>query len=189
MNDRTSEKHVCSHRHAFFLDNIVRMLFQSPKRIVGRYIEPGQTVIDIGCGPGFFTLAMAEMVGEEGRVIAVDLQREMLDKVRKKSRKAGLASRIELHQCGEDRLGLEDDLRADFILVFYVLHEVASPALLLTELKQLLKEKGRVLIVEPPFHVSKKKFKEFLAKARQAGFTLVDYPRQKGGRSVLLAVR
>jgi ubiquinone/menaquinone biosynthesis C-methylase UbiE len=54
------------------------------------------TVLDFGCGPGFFTLPMAQMVGASGHVMAVDLQAEMLEKPREKLRATELAGRISL---------------------------------------------------------------------------------------------
>ena len=78
---------VCSHDHSFFLDNFIRRLIQNPRKIVGEYIHNGDTVVDLGCGPGYFSIDMAKMVGESGHVIAVDLQPEMLEKVKKKAKK------------------------------------------------------------------------------------------------------
>jgi len=60
------------------LDNGFRKLFQNPAKILGSYIWPGMTVIDIGFGPGTFTLTMAKMVGEKGTVKAIDVQSEMV---------------------------------------------------------------------------------------------------------------
>ncbi len=131
------EQAICSHKHAFFLDNIARMLLQSPRRILGAYIMPGQTVIDLGCGPGFFTLEMAKIVGPEGRVVGVDIQLEMLDMVKKKAEKKGFHKHIHLHQCQENTLAFETDFKADFILAYYMIHEVKNQETLFTELKQL----------------------------------------------------
>jgi ubiquinone/menaquinone biosynthesis C-methylase UbiE len=72
------------------LDNPIRRLIHKPQKILGGYIESGQTVLDIGCGPGTFSLAMAEIVGESGKVIAVDVQEEMLQIVREKAARHGL---------------------------------------------------------------------------------------------------
>ncbi len=88
--------HVCPHQISFFLDNWIRRLIQPPGKIVGPYIQEGNTVIDMGCGPGYFTIDMAKIVGPEGRVIAVDIQAKMLERVRKKAQKHGLAERIDL---------------------------------------------------------------------------------------------
>ena len=73
------KNHICPHKFSFMLDNIFRRRLQHPRKIVGEYLRPGDTVIDLGCGPGFFTIDMAKVVGPTGKVIAVDLQRSMLD--------------------------------------------------------------------------------------------------------------
>ena len=178
--------HVCNARFAFALDNFIRRLFQKPEKITGPYIRPGDTVIDIGCGPGFFTIDMAKMVGDAGRVVAVDLQRKMLEKVKKKAGKYGLAKRIVPHRCAQDGLGLDNDIKADFILAFYMVHETPDPGQFLSEVRPLLNDQGRFLIVEPRFHVSKNKFEKFAGYAVDAGFTTIDRPAGKGGRSLLL---
>lgn len=188
MNKTTCGKDVCSHKHSFILDNFIRRLFQRPGRIVGEYISPGDTVIDLGCGPGFFTIEMAKKVGEQGKVIAVDLQKEMLEKVRCKAEKLGLFSRVQLHQCAQDQIGLANDVKADFILAFYMVHETPDQKAFLAQTKSLLKPDGRLLIVEPRFHVSRGKFSRMQEDAAEAGFTILDMPEKKGGWSLLLSI-
>lgn len=188
MNTTTYSKDVCSHKHAFALDNFIRRIFQRPEKIVGEYIAPGDTVIDIGCGPGFFTLDMAVMVGETGSVIAVDLQKEMLKKVEKKAVKRGLDSRITLHQCPQDSIGLPHGIQANFILAYYMVHETPDQKAFLNQARTLLKPDGRLLIVEPRFHVSRKKFSRMQEDAKASGFTISDIPGKKGGWSVLLSI-
>ena len=53
-------------------------------------------MLDVGCGMGLFSLAMAKLVGDQGQVIAVDLQQKMLDVLRRRAEKAGVADRIQL---------------------------------------------------------------------------------------------
>ena len=60
------------------LDNIIRRWLQNPQKILRPYLKEGMTVLDIGCGPGFISIDMAQMVGESGQVISVDLQEGML---------------------------------------------------------------------------------------------------------------
>src|SRR5512137_583338 len=98
--------HVCPWWLARALDNPIRRLIHSPKEILGRYIEPGQTVLDLGCGSGTFTIAMARMIGEAGKVIAVDVQDEMLQIVRQKAVKEGLDSRIITYKSEPGRIGI-----------------------------------------------------------------------------------
>ncbi len=97
---------VCPWGVGYFIDNPVRRLFHDPCKILGNYLNPGMTVMDIGCGMGFFSIAMAKMVGEKGRIIAVDPQPQMLDVLRKRARTAGVAERIQTHQCGQALSGL-----------------------------------------------------------------------------------
>lgn len=188
MNSTISERnHVCSYRHAFSLNNVLRRLIQPPVKIIGEYIQPGDTVMDIGCGPGFFTFPMADLVGDNGKVVAIDLQPEMLDKI---SRKLNASEkRIVLHKSKAETLGLASDVQADFILAYYMVHETPDQLVLFTEIKQHLKSGGEILVVEPPFHVNKKEFAQTMLIAEKAGLRVVEKPKKKGGMSALLTSR
>jgi ubiquinone/menaquinone biosynthesis C-methylase UbiE len=167
--------HICSWKIAFALDNPIRRIIHNPQKIMGEYIEPGQTVLDLGCGPGTFSIAMAKMVGESGKVIAVDVQEEMLQIVRKKAAQQGLESRIVTHKSGPDRIGLSE--KVDFALAFYMVHEVPNAKAFLKEISSMLKPKGKLLVVEPMFHVSATAFGRTIDIARQAG--LIRFSRSK----------
>jgi len=132
-------------------------------------------VADIGCGPGFFSIDIARMVGSSGRVIAADLQEGMLAKLKEKIRGTELEERITLHKCREDKIGVSESV--DFALAFYMVHEVPDQTGFFNEIKSILKQNGRFLIVEPPFHVSRKAFEETIEKARAAGLKLVERPK------------
>ena len=192
MAASVSENNVCSHQHSFALDNFFRRLVQSPKRILAPYLNSGDTAIDLGCGPGFFTLPMAELVGPTGLVIGVDLQQEMLARVNDKLvklRNRSSAAQVLLHQCSENDLGLDDSIRADFVLAYYMVHETPDQHSFLQQVKKILKPTGTFLIVEPPFHVSRKQFAQTLRCADQADLALIDRPKRKGGFSALLTAR
>jgi len=178
---------ICSHTCSFVLDNFLRRLIQDPKKIVGEYIKKGDIVVDLGCGPGYFSTAMAEIAGESGRVISVDLQPEMLEKVKIKARRLNLLNRITFHNCPQDQIGLGKDIAADFVLAFYMVHETPDHKKFLQEVKTFLKKGGKCLIVEPRFHVSKKKFQQVIQDAENIGFTVLDTPLKKGGRSLLVS--
>ncbi|TFG78425.1 MAG: class I SAM-dependent methyltransferase [Chrysiogenales bacterium] len=179
------KKHrICPVEHAGVLDFNFRKLLQNPQKILRPYIREGMTVLDLGCGPGFFTMEMARLVGETGKVIAADLQQGMLEKVKEKIQNTVFADIIELHQCLPDRVGLSQ--KFDFILVFYMLHEVPDQEKFLREIQALLKPQGRILLVEPSFHVSRHEFLESIALMNQAGFAVAAQPRILFSRTVAL---
>jgi ubiquinone/menaquinone biosynthesis C-methylase UbiE len=175
---------VCPVERAGSLDNRVRRWFQNPQKILGPYIDDGMTVLDIGCGPGFFTIDMAHLAGDSGRVFAVDLQEGMLQKLRKKIQGTEIEARFTLQKCEHDTIGINEPV--DFILVFYMFHEVTNQKKFLGEITSILKPNGRVLLVEPPFHVSKADFREVIGKARHAGLVPVERPKVFLSKAVVL---
>jgi len=66
------DNRVCPVERAGRLNNRIRRWLQNPQKIVRPYVKEGITVLDMGCGPGFFSIDMAQMVGKSRRVIAVD---------------------------------------------------------------------------------------------------------------------
>lgn len=156
---------VCSYKMAGFFDSKIRKLFQNPEKILSPYINKGMTVLDLGCGPGFFTIEMAKIVGETGKVVGADLQEEMLSKVKSKIQGTNLEDIIELHNTQKDSIGLNE--KFDFILVFYMLHEVPNQDKTLKKLHDLLNNQGKLLIVEPKGHVSKKDFEKSISLMKQ----------------------
>lgn len=182
MADKSTD--VCPYQKAWTLDNWIRRLLQNPYKIVGAYVKEDQTVLDLGCGPGFFSLAMAKMVGEKGKVISVDIQDEMLQILKNKSELKGLNSRIVLHKAQPEKLGISE--MVDFALAFYMVHEVPDKKSFLSEVASHLKPEGRFLIVEPKFHVSKFDFDSTLEVARSAGLEQISEPKISFDRTVLL---
>ena len=175
---------VCPVALAGGLDNRVRRWFQNPRRVLGPYIREGMTVLDFGCGPGFFSLDLASMVGPSGRVIAADLQEGMLRKLRAKSDGTELEARITVHQCEKDRLGVS--LHVDFALAFWVIHELPDQRAFFAEIKTILNPQGRLLVVEPPIHVSRKAFEASIGLAEIEGFAVMERPHVRFSRAALL---
>lgn len=166
---------VCPVERAGRLDNRIRTWLQNPRKILAPYVREGMTVLDVGCGPGFFSIEMARMAGKSGRVIAVDFQQGMLDKLMDKIKGSELEARITLHKCSENSIGVMD--KVDFALAFYLLHEIPNQQEFFDEIRTILKPDGQVLVVEPPFHVSKKAFEKTIEKACDTGLTSVGRPR------------
>ena len=175
---------MCPVERAGSLDNSIRRWLQDPRKILAPYIEEGMTVLDLGCGPGFFSIDMAQMVGKSGRVIATDLQEGMLQKLRDKIQRTELEERITLHKCEEDKIGISADV--DFVLAFYMVHEVQDQEDFFKQIGSILKPNGQLLIVEPPFHVSKTEFEKTVNKARDAGFTPVRRPKVFLSKAVIM---
>ena len=124
------------------------------------------------------------MVGRSGKVIAADLQQGMLEILGKKLQGSGLEERVQLHKCGKDRLGVKE--RVDFVLAFYMVHEVPDQSKFLEEVRSILRPGGKMFLVEPKFHVSKKGFELTLKNARNAGFRPIGTKRVLFSRAVLL---
>jgi ubiquinone/menaquinone biosynthesis C-methylase UbiE len=150
---------------------------QNPEQLLAPYLRKGMTVLEPGPGMGFFTLPMAALVGASGRVVALDLQEKMLEKLRRRANKAGVQKQIEARVVGPESMGLED-LRgkADFALAFAVVHEVPSAERFFAELAAALKTGGQCLLAEPGGHVSEEVFAKELEAAAKAGFQLVSRP-------------
>jgi ubiquinone/menaquinone biosynthesis C-methylase UbiE len=175
---------VCPVERAGGLDNRIRRWIHNPQKILGPYVEEGMTAMDVGCGPGLYAIEMALMVGPTGRVIAVDLQDGMLQLVRNKVTGTEIENRMVLHKCEERSLGLSEEI--DFVLAFYMVHELPDQSAFFNEIHANLKPTGRLLVVEPPFHVSKRAFEETINNARNAGFKVTDEPKVLLSKTALL---
>jgi ubiquinone/menaquinone biosynthesis C-methylase UbiE len=106
-------------------------------------IKRGDTVLDVGCGRGGFTVAAAEMVGPEGKVFALDVHPLAIKLVRTEIRRSVLAN-VETIQ-SDGPTGLADE-SVDVVLLYDVFHDLASPETVLAELARVMKP-GAVLSV------------------------------------------
>lgn len=186
LREKTPETQVCwySFWHILMLDNPIRRFLQDPEKILNGHIRPGMTVIDIGCGPGDFTRTMRKMAGQDGQVIAIDLQQEMLRHAQEKCSGVKGGAPVTWHQCRPDSLGIT--VQADFALSFYMVHEVPDAKRLFCEVFQSLTSGGRYLIVEPVFHVEESGFAGMLEAVQRAGFIVREQPPLRLSRAVLL---
>ena len=179
--------HVCPWWGGYFIDNPLRRLVHKPEKIFGPYLRPGMDVMDVGCGMGLFSIAMAKMVGSEGRVIAVDLQPKMLEAVARRAHRAGVADWIQLHRCEADNLGLA--VNVDFALAFAMVHEVPDTRRFLEQVHGCLKPGGKFFVAEPRLHVRAAKFEAMVKIAEDLGFTLLEQPRVRWSQAAVFAKR
>lgn len=160
------------------VEKTLRCLWQNPRRILRDYVKAGMTVLDVGCGAGFFSLGMARMVGPDGRVVCVDLQTDAVKSLEGRAAEAGLSERIDTRVCNDRSLEVDDLAgQVDFALAFYVVHHASDVPALMTQVYDALKLGGTFLIVEPEHHASAEVCEATQARAQQAGFAFVDSPR------------
>lgn len=182
---KEKQPYVCPAEFAGSLDNFIRRIVHKPRKILEPFIKKGMTVLDLGCGPGYFTSEIARLVGEDGKVIAADLQQGMLDRMAAKIAGLELENRVESHLCQPERIGVSQ--KVDFVLAFWMVHEVPDQHRMFEELKSLLKPGGLIWIIEPKIHVTKKDFRRMIAKLESAGLKIIEKPVVSISRSVLLS--
>jgi len=177
--------HVCPWWLAYTFDNPLRRLIHKPEKILGPYVKSGMTVADLGCGMGYFSLGLARLVGEKGTVIAVDLQREMLNALRRRASRAGLLNRVMPVLADRDVLNLDQEI--DFALAFWMVHETPSPYRFFSQVAARLSDGAKLLVAEPRFHVPPERFAEILEDAGRTDLRILEHPPVGFSRTALLS--
>jgi len=163
--------HACPPIIGYWLLNPLRKLLENPEKILGPFVEDGMTVLEPGPAMGFFTLPLARMVGQQGKVVVVDVQQKMLDVLMRRARKKGLSGRIDARLVKDGGMGLSDlSGQVDFAAAIHVVHEVPDAAAFLGEIFAALKPGGKLLVIEPKGHVKPEAFEKTLQTAGAAGF-------------------
>mgnify|MGYP001822757024 FL=1 len=175
--------HTCPWWFGYTFDNPLRKFFHDPAEIFSKFVEPGQVVVDIGCGLGYFSIALARMVGPDGKVFALDVQSQMIQRARRRAQHQGLGGRIDFNICAPNRLDVTGPV--DFVLAFWVVHEVMDQKSLFIEIRTILQPRGHLLIVEPKGHVSAVRFAEMVKLVQQAGYIISEGPQVKFSRSII----
>jgi len=178
------EGRVCPWWLVYTFDNPLRRLVHDPSALLAGLVREGMTVADIGCGRGYFSIALARMVGDKGSVIAVDIQQKMLDMTMARARRAGVAQRIRPVPAAPDDISVRGPV--DFVLAFWMAHEVENTASFFSQAFSALKARGKMLVAEPKMHVTMRRFREIVQAARDAGFRDSEAPAVRLSRAVLL---
>jgi ubiquinone/menaquinone biosynthesis C-methylase UbiE len=168
---------VCPWWLGYVLAHPLRRLWQNPEDMLRPFVAGGMTVLEPGCGMGFFTIDLARQVGPRGRVVAIDVQPRMLNGLRRRARKAGLLDRIDARLVQPEGLGVEDlDGRVDFSLAFAMVHELPDQERFFAEVHRALKPAGALLVAEPRGHVTEEAFAVMLTAGAKAGFVVEGGP-------------
>jgi ubiquinone/menaquinone biosynthesis C-methylase UbiE len=177
------QRMVCPWWCCYTFDNPLRRLLHNPEAILGPYIRSGSTAIDVGAGMGYFSIPLARLVGPAGHVTAIDIQAKMLEALDRRARRRGVSERIKPYLANSGSLG--NHPAADFVIAFWMVHEVPNQRAFLTEVYDFLKPKGLFLLAEPIFHVSKRSFLQTMDIASEIGFIVKETPNIRLSRSVL----
>ena len=171
----------------YLLANPLRRLYQNPEKILAPYIEPGMTVLEVGPGMGFFSLPMARMAGQSGKIVCPDIQEKMLKSLARRARRAELDTRIITRLSSTDSLNIDEFAgKVDFVLAFAVVHEIPNQESLFRQIFQAMKSGAQILIAEPTGHVSEEGFAKMLSITERLGFEKVSTPTIRGSISVVL---
>ena len=168
------EHGVCPRWFCFTFDNRLRRLVQNPDRIIRPFVGAGDRVLDVGRGIGYFTIPIAGRVGSGGRVIAADIQESMLRGIVRRAERAGVRGQIELYLSRPDEIYSGEPV--DFILSFWMAHEVPRLDRFFRQLRAALKPAARFLLAEPKLHVSRAQFDGEIDLAQKAGLVLLERP-------------
>jgi ubiquinone/menaquinone biosynthesis C-methylase UbiE len=124
----------------------IRKRFEPPQRLIGPFVKNGHVVADLGCGSGYYSLAMAELVGPEGKVYAVDLEKKCIRALQKKADESGYRN-IAIHASSAADVSFIPDRSVDFVLANGLLCSMAEHRdSAVNEIKRILKSKGQAYL-------------------------------------------
>ena len=139
--------HVMGHAAATWLERPEREEEEQPTKLLKVLdLKPGMVVADIGAGSGYYTFRMAPQVGDKGKILAVDIQKEMLDIIRQRTKEKKLSN-------VEPVMGTEADPKlpdgsSDIILMVDIYHEFSHPYEMTEKMVKGLKLGGKLVFVE-----------------------------------------
>jgi len=139
--------------HKFDVNNKSRLDTEERRRLLAPYetlaklgYKKGDTMADIGCGTGIFTIPAAEICGEDTKIYAIDVSEEMLATVEKRAREAGYHN-IQTVKSDEYDFKLHDEA-VNFVLICAVLHEIEDRIRFLRETARVCQAGGKIAIIE-----------------------------------------
>jgi len=137
-----------------FIHDTLYGLFVNPYKLLNAAgLKPGQKVLEVGCGPGFFTIPAARIVGEKGRVYALDINPVAVEAVRRKIKERGLKN-VEVILADASKTGLPEE-SIDVAFLFGVIHALNDVDAVMQEMHRVLKARG-VLSIQKSWWSEKK---------------------------------
>ncbi|HTP60386.1 MAG TPA: class I SAM-dependent methyltransferase [Spirochaetia bacterium] len=127
-------------------NNFLRRLITPPQRLVGKYVAGGQRAADLGCGAGFHTMAMARVVGQEGRVFAADFDPGAIALLRKRAKRRALDHVIEARTTSASEIDFIDTGSIHFVLAEGLLCCMADHDGAVRQIKRILHPEGRAYL-------------------------------------------
>ncbi len=149
--------------------NPFKRLFENPQRSLEPYVKKGQVTADLGCNKGYYTFALADCVGPDGKVYAVDLKREYIDALSEKGDKLGYHN-IEWHAASASNMDFIGNESVDFVLANGLLCNVPDHRqAVVNEIQRILKPPGQAYLslggISPFFgFVGRKEWGQILEK-------------------------
>lgn len=138
-------------------------------------IRPGMTVADIGAGEGYYTVRLAERVGEDGRVLAQDISRDALERLGRRVERERLENiSIKLGELADPQLPPDS---FDRIFMVHMYHEVTEPYAFLWNMWPALGNGGQIVVVESDSPVGRHGLPHTLlfCEFEAVGYVLVEY--------------
>ena len=185
----TFEPHkTCPWWVGYLLASPLRRIWENPDRLLDPHVQPGMTVVDLGCAMGFFARPLARRVGDAGRVVCVDIQARMLSTLDRKIRRWKLGHILETRQIDATVPELKDLTgQADIVLAWHVVHETGDPAAFFDLIFDVLQPGGRLLFSEPKRHVPTAQIQAEIDAARRAGFVLREQDTTSGSEVIVFS--
>jgi ubiquinone/menaquinone biosynthesis C-methylase UbiE len=157
------------------LDNVFRrLLLTNPrKKVLESGVKEGDKVLELGCGPGFYTEALSNIVGPAGKVYAHDVQPEMIDRVKRKITEKNLANTITVLSSSA-RIPIETG-SIDFIFAANVWEEIDKERITketINELARICRPNGRLFIEDHKFGGGKPSIDRAITLMEEDGFSL-----------------
>lgn len=131
---------------AFIINNFLRRLFQPPEKFLTKYLAGGDTAADLGCGPGYFTLPMAKIVGKSGKIHAVDFDRRAIERLAARASRQGYSGTIEGRAASASEINHIENGSVDFVLAEGLLCCMKDHAGAVEQIKRILAPDGRAYL-------------------------------------------